>query len=93
VKACNRAAEKITQEEKTKDVLTKAVVGGLVGAGVGAAGGAIADGGKGAGKGAAIGGIVGVTAGTLYGLSSENSKSPRAKQAYAGCMRQRGYSG
>jgi hypothetical protein len=93
VKACNQVAEKAAQEEKTKDVVTKAVVGGLVGAGVGAAGGAIADGGKGAGKGAAIGGIVGVTAGTLYGLSTENSKSPRAKQAYVGCMRKRGYAG
>jgi hypothetical protein len=93
VKACNQVAEKVAQEEKTKDVVTKAVVGGLVGAGVGAAGGAIADGGKGAGKGAAIGGIVGVTAGTLYGLSAENSKNPRSKQAYVGCMRERGYSG
>jgi hypothetical protein len=93
VQACNQVAERVGREEKTKDVLTKAVVGGLIGAGVGAAGGAIADGGKGAGKGAAIGGIVGATAGTLYGLSDANSKNPRARDAYRSCLQKRGYAG
>ena len=58
-------------QDKTTDVLQKALIGGALGAGVGAAGGAIAGGGKGAGKGAAIGGLVGATAGTLYGLQDK----------------------
>ena len=96
VEACNRYAKSAaagSAEDKTKDVLTKAVIGGALGAGVGAAGGAIAGGGGGAGKGAAIGGIVGATAGTLYGLNEANQKDARAVEAYRACMRGRGHSG
>lgn len=96
VEACNRYAKSAaagSAEDKTKDVLTKAVIGGALGAGVGAAGGAIAGGGSGAGKGAAIGGIVGATAGTLYGLNEANQKDARAVEAYRACMKGRGHSG
>jgi hypothetical protein len=65
-------------------------IGGVVGAGVGAAGGAIADGGKGAGKGAGIGAVVGVVGGALYGLTEENKKSERSREAYAECIARRG---
>lgn len=91
IQTCNEVASKATTAAKTKDVLTKAVIGGAIGAGVGAAGGAIAGGGKGAGKGAAIGGIVGATAGTLYGLNESNQNDERAREAYRTCMRERGY--
>jgi hypothetical protein len=65
-------------------------IGGVVGAGVGAAGGAIADGGDGAGKGAGIGAVVGVVSGALYGLTEENKKSERAREAYSDCIARRG---
>ncbi len=91
IQACNDYAKSVTSGDRTKDVLTKAVIGGALGAGVGAAGGAIAGGGSGAGKGAAIGGIVGATAGTLYGLNDSNRNDTRATEAYQGCMRNRGY--
>ncbi len=93
IQACNDYARSATSEDRTKDVLTKAVIGGALGAGVGAAGGAIAGGGRGAGKGAAIGGIVGATAGTLYGLNASNQNDARATDAYRACMRDRGYTG
>jgi hypothetical protein len=46
-------------------------------------------GGGAAGKGAAIG--VGVGAGTLYGLNENRKQDPRYRDAYAACMRSRGY--
>src|SRR5437899_891254 len=61
--------------------------------GRGAAGGAIAGGGKGAGKGAAIGSVVGAGGGTLYGLNESKKHDERYREAYAGCMRSRGYAG
>jgi hypothetical protein len=71
-------------------IVKNGAVGGVVGAGVGAAGGAIADGGSGAGKGAGIGAIVGVAGGALYGLTEENKKSERSREAYAECVARRG---
>jgi len=71
-------------------IVKDGAVGGVVGAGVGAAGGAIADGGSGAGKGAGIGAVVGVVGGALYGLTEENKKSERSREAYAECVARRG---
>jgi hypothetical protein len=68
-------------------------IGAVVGAVIGAAGGAIADGGTGAGTGAAIGGLVGVGGGTLYGLNESKQHDQRYRDAYAACMRDRGYRG
>jgi hypothetical protein len=95
VDACNQYAKSAAaaSNDTTKDVLTKAVLGGALGAGVGAAGGAVAGGGRGAGKGAAIGGIVGATAGTLFGLNEKDQKDTRAEEAYRSCMRARGHTG
>ena len=88
---CNRVAAQPTTKDKTVEVVKDAAIAAVVGAAVGAAGGAIADGGKGAGKGAAIGGVVGAGAGTLYGLNENSKNDQRAKDAYAACMRSRGY--
>lgn len=63
---------------------------GAIGAALGAAGGAIADGGSGAGKGAGIGAVVGVVGGAVYGLTEENKKSERAREAYSECIARRG---
>ena len=94
VDACNRyAAAQAGNRDKTADTVKNAAVGAVVGAAVGAAGGAIADGGKGAGKGAAIGGVLGAGGGTLYGLNENKKHDERYRDAYAGCMRSRGYSG
>ncbi len=94
VDACNRYASSQTDaRDKTAPVVKDAAVGAIVGAAVGAAGGAIAGGGKGAGKGAAIGGVVGAGGGTLYGLNENKKHDERYRDAYAGCMRSRGYSG
>jgi len=94
VAACNEyAAAQTGQHDKTMEVVKDAAVGAVVGAAVGAAGGAIAGGGKGAGKGAAIGGIVGAGGGTLYGLNENKKRDERYRDAYAGCMRSRGYTG
>jgi len=71
-------------------IVKDGAIGGAVGAGVGAAGGAIADGGSGAGKGAGIGAVVGVVGGALYGLTEENKKSERSREAYAECVARRG---
>lgn len=76
IEACNQHAKSVTAGDTTKDVLTKAVIGGAI---------------AGAGKGAAIGGIVGATAGTLYGLNEANKNDTRSVEAYRACMRQRGY--
>jgi hypothetical protein len=92
VEECNRAAAQQTApRDETMAVVKDAAVGAVVGAAVGAAGGAIADGGKGAGKGAAIGGVVGAGAGTLYGLHENRKHDQRYRDAYAACMRARGY--
>ena len=94
ISACNQyAAAQVGQRDKTVETVKDAAIGALLGAAVGAAGGAIADGGKGAGKGAAIGGMVGVGGGTLYGLNQNKQNDQRYRDAYATCMRSRGYSG
>jgi hypothetical protein len=41
----------------------------------------------------AIGGVVGAGGGTLYGLNENKKHDERYRDAYAGCMRSRGYSG
>jgi hypothetical protein len=88
--ACNRyATEQV--DSRAEEVLKNAALGAAIGAAVGAAGGAIAGGGKGAGKGAAIGGITGVTGGTLYGLNETKSQDAQYQEAYAACMRSKGY--
>src|SRR5437870_13427279 len=94
VDACNRyAAAQVGEADKTKEVVKDAAIGAVVGAAVGAAGGAIAGGGKGAGKGAAIGGVLGAGGGTLYGLNEAKKQDERYRDAYALCMRARGYGG
>jgi hypothetical protein len=94
VDACNRqAAQQTGPQNKTLEIVKDAAVGAVVGAAVGAAGGAIAGGGKGAGKGAAIGGVVGAGGGTLYGLNENRKNDERYRDAYASCMRARGYAG
>jgi len=94
VDACNRTAAAQTGEKnKTVEVVKDAAVGAVVGAAVGAAGGAIAGGGSGAGKGAAIGGVLGAGGGTLYGLNENKKHDERYREAYANCMRSRGYAG
>jgi len=73
--------------------VTDGVIGGVAGAVVGAVGGAIAGGGSGAGKGAAIGGILGTGGGALYGLNESKKNDARYREAYASCLRSRGYTG
>lgn len=90
---CNRVAAQPTTKDKTVEVVKDSAVAGLVGAAIGAAGGAIVDGGKGAGKGAGIGGALGLGAGALYGLNENTKSDERAREAYAACMRSRGYGG
>ena len=94
IEACNRVAEgQPTTRDKTVEVVKDGAVAAAIGAVVGAAGGAIADGGKGAGKGAAIGGVLGAGAGTLYGLNENRKNDQRYREAYAACMRSRGFGG
>jgi hypothetical protein len=94
VRACNeQAAATAGSRDKTTEVVKDGAVGAVLGAAVGAAGGAIADGGKGAGKGAAIGGLLGAGAGTLYGVNDNRKHDAAYRDAYANCMRARGYSG
>jgi uncharacterized protein YcfJ len=94
IDSCNQyAAQQMSQRDKTMEVVKDSAVGAVVGAAVGAAGGAIADGGKGAGKGAAIGGVLGAGAGTLYGLNENKKNDQKYRDAYAACMRSRGYTG
>jgi len=94
IAACNRyAGSQAGPRDRTLEVVKDAAIGAAVGAAVGAAGGAIADGGKGAGKGAAIGGLVGAGGGTLYGLNDNRKHDERYREAYASCMRGRGYAG
>ena len=94
VEACNRyAAGQVGEQNKTTEIVKDTAIGAVVGAAVGAAGGAVAGGGKGAGKGAAIGGIVGGGGGALYGLNENKKHDEKYKEAYAGCMRSKGYAG
>ncbi|MGH7333211.1 MAG: hypothetical protein ACREKS_10810 [Candidatus Rokuibacteriota bacterium] len=94
VEACNQqAAKQVGPHDKTMEVVKDGVIGAVAGAAVGAAGGAIAGGGKGAGTGAAIGGLVGAGGGTLYGLNENRRYDERYRDAYATCMRARGYTG
>ena len=94
VKACNdQAAAATGPRDKTTEVVKDGAVGAVLGAAVGAAGGAIADGGKGAGKGAAIGGLVGAGAGALYGVNDNRKHDVAYRDAYAHCLRARGYAG
>ena len=94
IASCNQsAASQVPSRDKTFDTVKDGAIGAVAGAVVGAAGGAIADGGKGAGKGAAIGGLVGAGGGTLYGLNENRKHDERYREAYAACMRSRGYVG
>jgi hypothetical protein len=94
IETCNRQADQqVGTPNKTAEVVKDAAIGAVVGAAVGAAGGAIADGGKGAGKGAAIGGLVGAGGGTLFGLNETRRHDEKYREAYARCMRSRGYAG
>jgi len=93
VQTCNRQASmQASTQDKATEVVKDAAIGAVIGAAVGAAGGAIADGGKGAGKGAAIGGLVGAGGGTLFGLNETRKDDEKYRDAYARCMRSRGYS-
>jgi hypothetical protein len=94
IDACNQhAATQAGQRNKTVDTVKDAGIGAVAGAVVGAAGGAIAGGGRGAGTGAAIGGLVGAGGGTLYGLNENKQHDEHYRDAYAACMRARGYTG
>jgi hypothetical protein len=94
IAACNQsAASQVAGRDKTMDTVKDGAIGAVAGAVLGAAGGAIADGGKGAGKGAAIGGLVGAGGGTLYGLNENRKHDERYREAYAACLRSRGYVG
>jgi len=94
IDACHQSAvTQVGQREKTVEVVKDGAIGAIAGAAIGAAGGAIADGGKGAGKGAAIGGILGAGGGSLYGLNENQKHDQRYREAYASCMRSRGYNG
>lgn len=94
IAACNQsAATQSGQRDKTVDTVTDGAIGAVAGAALGAAGGAIAGGGRGAGTGAAIGGLVGAGGGTLYGLNENKKHDERYRDAYAACMRSRGYAG
>jgi hypothetical protein len=92
INACNQYAATHTQHrDKTVDTIKDGAIGAVAGAALGAAGGAIAGGGSGAGKGAAIGGLVGAGGGTLYGLNENRKHDESYRNAYASCMRSRGY--
>ena len=90
MQACNQYANEQV-DSKTEEVLKNAALGAAIGAAVGAAGGAIAGGGSGAGKGAAIGGVTGAAGGTLYGLNETKSHDAQYREAYASCLRSKGY--
>ncbi len=94
VDACHQyAGAQVGQRDKTTEVVKDGAIGAVAGAAIGAASGAIASGGKGAGTGAAIGGIVGAGGGSLYGLNENHKHDRQYRDAYAGCMRARGYAG
>jgi hypothetical protein len=89
IAACNQYAA--STRDKTIEVVKDGAIGAAVGAVVGAASGAIVGGGSGAGKGAAIGGILGVGGGALYGVNENRKNDAHYREAYASCMRSRGY--
>jgi len=92
IDACNQqAAAQSSGTSKTIEVVKDGAIGAAIGAVVGAAGGAIVDGGSGAGKGAAIGGLLGAGGGALYGVNENRKNDQRYRDAYAGCLRSRGY--
>ena len=91
IQACNKYASDLVNS-KTEEVVKDAGIGALLGAATGAAVGAIAGGGSGAAKGAGIGAIAGGAGGTLYGLNENQTNDARYQEAYASCMRSRGYS-
>jgi hypothetical protein len=92
IDACNQqAAAQSSQTGKTMEVVKDGAIGAAVGAVVGAAGGAIAGGGSGAGKGAVIGGVLGAGGGALYGVNENRKNDVRYRDAYASCLRSRGY--
>jgi len=92
IDACNQqAAARTRQTSKTIEIVKDGAIGAAIGAVVGAAGGAIAGGGSGAGKGAAIGGVLGAGGGALYGVNENRNNDARYRDAYASCMRARGY--
>jgi Glycine zipper len=92
IDACNQqAASQTSKTGKTVEIVKDGAIGAAIGAAVGAAGGAIADGGSGAGKGAVIGGLVGAGGGALYGVNENRKNDARYRDAYAGCMRSRGF--
>ena len=94
IDTCNQSASaQAGQRENVKDTVITGAIGAVAGAAVGAAGGAVIDGGSGAGKGAVIGGLVGAGGGTLYGLNENRKHDERYRDAYAACMRSRGYTG
>jgi hypothetical protein len=94
IDACNQqAAAQSSQRSKTKEIVIDGAIGAAAGAVVGAAGGAIVGGGSGAGKGAAIGGILGAGGGALYGVNENRKNDTHYRDAYASCMRSRGYTG
>ena len=92
IDACNQhAATQTSQTSKTVEVVKDGAIGAAIGAVVGAAGGAIVDGGSGAGKGAVIGGLLGAGGGALYGVNENRKNDARYRDAYASCLRSRGY--
>ena len=94
IDTCNQqAAAQSSQRSNTKEIVIDGAIGAAAGAAVGAAGGAIVGGGSGAGKGAAIGGILGAGGGALYGVNENRKNETRYRDAYAACMRSRGYTG
>jgi len=96
VDACNQQAQAQSgagrdKKDKLVEVGKDAGIGAIGGAAVGAAGGAMASGGKGAGKGALIGGLVGAGGGTLYGIWDNKKHDEFFRDAYARCMKAKGY--
>ena len=94
IDSCNQhAAAESSSRSNTKEIVIDGAIGAVAGAAVGAAGGAIAGGGSGAGKGAAIGGVLGAGGGALYGVNENRKNDVHYRDAYASCMRARGYTG
>ena len=93
---CKAWAYQQTGFEGGADAAKGAVAGGAIGAiggaAAGAAIGAIAGGGKAAGKGAAVGAVAGGLGGAAIGGTYNYAKSKEGyEQAFAACMKGRGY--
>lgn len=94
IAACNQhAAGQSSPRSNTKEIVIDGAIGAAAGVVVGAAGGAVAGGGSGAGKGAVIGGVLGAGGGALYGINENRKNDVHYRDAYATCMRARGYTG